>query len=214
MPSATFPRLDKTKMTVISVQPPQLPGGLMQRTQSGVINTRNTTARGWTWTESYGLIKSRDSEVQRFLAWVKWATNRMKVFTVKHPNKPGSGTDPNGTGSSGVTVNGGSQSGSSINTTGWPAGTSDVVMAGDWISIDGVDWVLEVTDSADSDGSGNATININPPIFAGSEPAGGASVTTTDVTVDAVITDSNIPETENAFYYGGLSLTFTEVPNS
>jgi hypothetical protein len=138
----------------------------------------------------------------------------MKKFTIKHLLTPGSGLAPNGTGSAGVTISGGSQTGETINTTGWPTGTSNVVMPGDVINIAGTTVVYKILESANSDGSGNATLTINPPIFSGGSPANGAAVTTTDVTYNCrIIGKPNTPNVQNSFHWGGLTVNFLEVPN-
>lgn len=95
------------------------------------------------------------------------------------------------------TVNGANQTGSSLVTAGW-ANSTQVLNAGDIISIAGVDSVnpisyrdtgslrtFVVTANVTSDGSGNATIPINPPISADTTsqfqtvtvlPANGAAI--------------------------------------
>jgi hypothetical protein len=123
---------------------------------------------------------------------------------------PGSGKSPNGTGSAGVTVDGAGQTGSSIDTTGWPTTTSNVVRAGDLIKIAGVGYTLEITDDANSDGAGAATIYFNPPIY--DAPIDTAAVTTTNVDINAVIVELSIPDIRNAFYYDGITVSFRESP--
>lgn len=211
MPS--FPRDTKvlpTGMSGISV-----PGPLQTVSQSRVVNTRSTIAAGRTWSETFEMLRAGDPTVENFLSFLRRSWNRGLVFTIKHLQTPGSGEPPNGLGTSGVQVNGGGQTGDTISTTGWPASTSDVVVAGDMISIDGVGPTLEIYQNSDSDTDGNATLYINPPIFAGSAPADLAAVTTTGVQLNATLrSEPNIPDVTNAFYYSGIELNFIEVPNA
>jgi len=152
-------------------------------------------------------------EVEGWLAWVRWAWNTGATFTIKHLTTPGSGIAPNGVGDSTVYVKGSAQSGTSLITDGWPISTSNVARAGDVISVVGVGSVLQVVDDANSDGAGDATLSVNPPIFVGSEPLDNAVITTTDVTINAVIADQPTwPPVGNAFWYQGFSLSFREAP--
>lgn len=70
---------------------------------------------------------------------------------------------PRGYGAGGGTarVNGGSQTGSSLITDGWPA-SKVVLKAGDMFSVN--DELKRCTADVTSDGSGNATISFKPPI--------------------------------------------------
>lgn len=213
MPSSTFPRPSGTEVTVETVTKPILPAGLVTTTQAGLQNLRRTQEVGWEWSESYNPVRGGDPVVEQFLSYLDWAHNQMQTFSVKHLEKPGSGVPPNGLGTTGVTVNGASQTGTTIDTTGWPASTNNVARAGDWIRIAGLGFVTQVTEDASSDVDGNATLAIVPGIYEGNAPADGASVTTTGVEVTARIKEMNRPETTNAFYYGGLSITFVEVPD-
>lgn len=210
MPSAVFPRPSvATPKTVSGIS---VPTGRRTITGSGKIQTRTSTTAGRTWTETYPLLFAGNVDVENFISWIRWAWNTGQEFTIKHLMTPGSGLAPNGTGSAGVTIDGASESGSSIATTGWPLSTSNVVRAGDLISIAGLTRTFEITDDANSDGAGDATININPSIYVGEEPANGAAVTTSSVNISAVIIEANIPEITNAFYYDDLSVTFRESP--
>lgn len=67
-----------------------------------------------------------------------------------------------GTGAGTGVVNGAGQTGSEIITDGWDASQALLLAAGDWIEIDQA--VYLVTDDVASDGAGNATISISPPI--------------------------------------------------
>lgn len=61
-------------------------------------------------------------------------------------------------------VNGGSQTGSSVESDGWPANMESLLKAGDYIGINGR--LYMVTADVDSDASGEATISIWPNIRA------------------------------------------------
>lgn len=208
MPSAVYPRpsgLYITTATGITV-----PTGRRQQAWSGAIQTRSSMNVGRAWSETYQPLKAGSADAENFISWLRWAWNTGTVFTVKHPMTPGSGIPPNGTGSGGVTINA-SQTGSSIATSGWPTSTSNVVKAGDLLSIANLGYTVEVTDDANSDGSGGATIYINPPIW--NAPTGGSAITTTSVNINAIIMELSIPGISRAFYYDGISVKFREVPS-
>ena len=72
---------------------------------------------------------------------------------------------PRGTATGTPLVAGGSQTGASLATDGWTAGVTGVLLAGDYIAFSGGSGRRElhmVTADANSDGSGNATLSIEP----------------------------------------------------
>jgi hypothetical protein len=162
------------------------------------------------WSETYQPIWAGSVEGENFVSWLRWAWNTQTIFTIDHPMTPGSGRDPNGTGTGGVTVNGASQLGSSLDTAGWPTSTSNVARAGDLIKVAGLGYTLEVTDDANSGGTGLATLNVNPPMWA--SPTNGGAVTTTNVKMSAVVMSLSVPQISNAFYYDGITVDFRESP--
>jgi len=185
-------------------------GALSSVTQFGNVQLRGTTARGFEWDETWRTLRSGDPDTEELLAFIRNAWNRGQTFDIQLLRTPGSFIDPNGTGSGGVTVDGGGQTGSSLNTTGWPISTNNVVMPGDVIEIAGISHIFQITSAANSDASGNATININPSIYSGNAPGDGASITTTGVTLSAYIASVSVPSTVDGFNYGDFTLTFAE----
>ena len=73
-------------------------------------------------------------------------------------------------------VDGATQNGGSIDTDGWDASITGQLKAGDMIQIGSK--LYEVLDDVDSDGTGDATINIWPDIPVGAEHADNAPVIT------------------------------------
>lgn len=189
---------------------PEGRSGLMVDAQRGPDQGRSTTARGVRWTEKWRNLRAGDPAVEAMLAFVRRHHRQMTVLDVTHPNKRGSGKPPMGTGASGVQVSGADQTGSSLVTTGWPAGETNVVRAGDVIRIDGLGVVFEVAADADADVSGNATIELDPSILAA--PADGAPVTTTGVLYRARIADYQVPEAGSGEIYGNVEVVFKESP--
>lgn len=208
MPTAVYPR--PSGLYLVTTSGITVPTGRRTQTWSGAIQTRSSMNVGRSWSEVYQPLKAGSADAENFISWLRWAWNTGTVFTVEHQMTPGSGVAPNGTGTGGVTVSGGSQTGSSIVTTGWPSSTSNVARAGDLINIAGVGYTLEVTDDANSSGA-VATLKVNPPIW--TAPSNGAAVTTTSVSINAIIMELDLPSVTNAFYYDEITVKFREVPN-
>jgi len=77
-----------------------------------------------------------------------------------------SATAPRGVGTGTPLVNGGSQTGNELVTDGWTTSTTGILKAGDWIQLGSGSStrLYKVLDDVNSDGSGNATINIFPDL--------------------------------------------------
>lgn len=73
-----------------------------------------------------------------------------------------SATSPKGTATGTPLVNGASQTGTSLITDGWSNSITGILQAGDYIQLG--NRLYCVLDDADSDGSGNATFEIFPPL--------------------------------------------------
>lgn len=86
-------------------------------------------------------------------------------------------TSPRGVGTGTPLVNGAGQTGSSLVTDGWTVSTTGILKAGDWIQLgSGSTTTLhKVLDDVNSDGSGNATLEIFPSLR--SSPDDDATIT-------------------------------------
>lgn len=198
---ATFPR------TILpqTVSLPKFPGPLVSVANSGVMQTRSTTRVGRTWSEQFAF--KVDENGKEFLAQIQnWFRNGTQL-DVQHQ----SFTATLGAGGGTPLVNGADQTGSTIVTDGWPNSTM-VLKAGDLITFAGVTLVYDVTADGTSDGSGNLTISINPPIFSGGSPANNAAITITA----SVVFKAKIESLELPSYYADQwimpVLTFREDP--
>ena len=125
---------------------------------------------------------------------------------------PGSGMTANGSGLGSPKVNGNDQSGTSLMTYGWTASETGVMKAGDCFTVPGVDVLFRVTADVDADGSGLATITIEPPIVAGSSPTNSGVLTIASATLTAVILDYTGATAGPDEFIGGLQVTFREAP--
>jgi hypothetical protein len=108
-------------------------------------------------------------------------------------------------------VDGANQTGSTIDVKGGSNNITNWARAGDLIKFAGLNLVYEVTADANTDGSGDVTLSIDPPIFVGGSPADEAALTTTAVTVRARVMAAQFPQTD-ASDHGMLQVTFQESP--
>lgn len=86
-------------------------------------------------------------------------------------------TSPRGVGTGTPLVNGAGQTGSSLVTDGWTVSTTGILKAGDWIQLGAgsTTTLHKVLDDVNSDGSGNATLEIFPSLR--SSPDDDAAIT-------------------------------------
>ncbi len=205
MPS--FPRTVLPRL----VSPFRVPTGLVARGQTGKDQLRTIVAMGREWDEIWPPIRVGTVEVDALLAFIEDAYNRQVVFDLTHLITPGSGRAPNGAGGGTPLVNGASQTGSALVTDGWSVSITNVVRAGDVIRIAGLSPLYRITADANSNGSGQATLGISPPIPAGSSPADNAAITRTGCSIFAYIAaPPGLPAVPPDEYLAGLALTFRE----
>lgn len=197
------------------------PAVMASRGLSGKTQLRDTGAIGRVWTETYAAlplypwsaaVKAAAQATQGWLAWLEQARARGTIFQIAHPQRQ----TLFGAGGGTPLVKGANQVGSSLAIDGLPTTTAGVYKAGDILLISGLNPVIELVADCDSDGSGNGTLTIEPPIPAGSSPADNAPITTNatpgSVTFRARLVDLQRPNVIQAQYLVGLTLTFEEMP--
>ncbi len=105
-------------------------------------------------------------------------------------------------------VNGGTQTGTSLITDGWPNSTA-VLLPGDFIQIENYTKVYQVTDTVTSDGSGNATIPIYPALR--TSPTDNLGIVTSVLFRCALGSDSLDVDWSQCLYALGFTITLVEV---
>ena len=136
-------------------------------------STRTTGAQRWVVTADWqGLTRAQFAPIQAFVIAQRgqWDSFSMVLPGHKAPQGVASGTP---------LVNGASQSGRTLVTKGWSASVNGILKAGDFIGITGQTKIYMVTSDANSDASGNATLNIEPALMAA--PTDGAALTVRNV---------------------------------
>jgi len=186
-----------------------LPTGLRQRSHSGKIQLRNTQQVGFIWKETWDLLNVKDVSDMGLMAFVRNAFNRQVILDTSLLLSPGSGLTRNGQGtpSGAITVDGAAQTGSNLDTTGWPDDQTNAVRAGDLISVE--NRLFEVSADASANGDGDCVIPVTPNVF--DSPANGATVTISAVTARSMIWKLPAFPTNRAPSYYSMTLDFVEV---
>lgn len=193
----------------VEVTFPQMPTGLLSPSQSGVLQFRATQQVGRRWTETFGLIDAETATGRAVLTEINQLWRNGTIFNITHRRL----LTVLGAGGGAPLVNGAGQTGSSIVTDGWPNNTV-VLKAGDIVNFGAGPPPIhyDVTSDVSSNGSGQATIPINPPIFAGASPADNGVITfgalTWRVRIVAVEMPSGAAATLGRF--SGLRVTMQE----
>lgn len=124
---------------------------------------------GARWRARYELVPMRRetfAELQSILIRLKGRVNRLNAYD---PDA----TSPRGTVAGTILVNGASQTGTSLDCDGFANNATGLFLPGDYFEVGGE--LKMVTASVDSNGSGEATIEFEPPLRA--SPSDNASIT-------------------------------------
>lgn len=153
----------------IEVTMPVMPMPLLSIAQSGKIQVRSIQQVGRQWSETFDLIDTETDVGRAFYEELNEYIRSGASFNYVHQRLK----TLRGAGGGTPLVNGASQTGTSIVTDGWPASTT-VLKVGDLVQFADLKIVHDVTANVVSNGSGQAAVTINPPVFAGSSPADDA----------------------------------------
>lgn len=202
---ATFPR------TVLPIASSDLfsPGALKALSNAGLMQIRNTKQVGWSWTDVWGLLNVHTPDDNTLRAFVKKAWNRGEIYDIVHPQVPGSGIAPNGLGTAGILVDGGGQVGDVLLTDQWPTNTPNCVRAEDALKFVGDNAVYIVTADAGSNGVGEVSIPLSPPLRL--SPANDVAVTNTGVLFRVtILSRSRFEPSRSPSYYADMTVVHTE----
>lgn len=189
---------------------PWLPGALKDIAHSGGVQLRATKQVGWTWEETWGLLRVTNVDHEALMTTIDYMWNRGIIDTVTHPLVPGSGLDPNGVGGGAPVVAGAGQTGNSINLSGASVGITNWKRTGDVVKFAGDNAVYRARSNANSDGGGLVTLDIVPNLRL--SPANLAAVTISGVTFRVVtLGRSRFEPSRSPSYFAGLTVVFTEM---
>ena len=204
---ATFPR------TILpnTVKPAKVPGGLVSVGTTGGVQLRGNVRAGRTWDERWHALVAGSTNVELLIAFVEEHYNKPATFDILHQLLPGCGKAPNGAGGGTPLVVGSSEAGDSIATDGWPNSTT-VMRRGDCFKLNALNQLFRViTADVVSNGSGVATVQLNPPILVGSSPANNAALSLTGNTMRAIVVDYDLPDVD-ASEFVSMRVRFLEAP--
>lgn len=127
---------------------------------------------GHKWTATYNLPPLNASDAGQWIAFLTKLRGQTHSFFAYDPARTTAQGSPSGT----PLVNGAGQTGTSLVTDGWTNSTA-ILKAGDYISVDAtLRQLYMVVADVSSDGSGNATLTIEPPIRTSPEQNSGITV--------------------------------------
>jgi len=113
---------------------------------------------GQWWEVDINLPPMERADAEEWIAFLASLNGHEGYFLFGDPD----GTSPRGIGTGTPKVNGASQTGQTLITDGWTASQTGIMKAGDYIQIDNN--LYKVLVDADSDGDGDATLEIFPKI--------------------------------------------------
>lgn len=183
----------------------ELPGSFKIWGRSGKVQTRTLGASGRSWEELFPAMDVEAQATKEFLAIINNYLRSGETFTIAHRDY----LTPNGAGGGTPKVAGGSQTGSTIDTDGWPNNTL-VLKAGDLFTMVGVADAKDMLADATSDGGGAATLSFGPPILSGGSPGNNADLTITNVKMTCILDDVILPRSGPTRAQSGLKLVFRE----
>ena len=131
-------------------------GAVQESPLNGKRHTLSRPGSKWSVTLSFSGLTMRETGIlSSFLTLLDGFSHRFTLHdhSLLTPDGGGGGTPR---------VNGAGQTGTTLNTDGWPLSTSGVLLRGDMFSVNGE--LKKVTADASSNGSGQATIQFGPPL--------------------------------------------------
>lgn len=166
-----------------------------------------TGGQVWNWKATYqNLTVSEWAVITAFLAKQRGSFGKFQfnIHTAGYPAARGIATGtPLTKGAASIGAN-------SLDTDGWTINQTGIMKAGDFITVAGHKKLYMITDDANSDGIGDATLNVEPELFFAY--ADNAVITIANVLVTVMVQDRfEIPI--NAPQLVDLALSFEEVTN-
>ena len=193
--------------------PMRFPSGLQAWGDSGRGQGRAVQNMGRTWDEVYSVLDCNRQSVRAFIEAVNRSMRSgLILWDVQHPYWH----SRFGLGGGTPLVNGAGQTGSNLIVDGASNSITNWLRGGDIIKVVGAPVVIDVTADVNTNGSGQATIPIHPPIFVGAAPADNAAVEINPASIfflAAITAVQDFPLMDSSRYIdAGLTLTWREQP--
>lgn len=194
------------------VTPPAFPDGGESWSQSGKGQFRSFGNVGRVWQETYSAINMLTTTGRAFIEQINRSRREKLLWDIQNPHW----TTNYGTGGGTPQVDGGSQSGSTLNIKSATPNITNWLRAGDIFKITGFAIIFDVKANANTDGAGKTALQISPPIFMGQSPANNTAITINAASIffNAVLIDVEMPDIDaDGILLPGMTLTFREQPS-
>lgn len=204
-----FPRTIKSRLST----PPEFPDGFGQWGHSGKGQFRSYDNVGRVWQEIYASIDTHTTDGRALLRAINQSKREKTIWTIQHPHWKTN----YGAGGGSPEIDGADQTGNTLDIDGASNNITNWVRDGDIIQVAGISLVLDVVANANTNGSGEVTVTIHPPIFAGDSPTNGVAVEIDPASIwfSAVLVNVQMPDIEaDGVMMPGLTLTWREQPDA
>lgn len=206
--SPAFPRTIASRLT----SPPEFPDGLEQWGQSGRGQFRSHDNVGRVWEEIYPAVDLLTANGRALIAAINQARREKIIWDIQPPHW----RDNYGVGGGSPAIDGGSQTGDTLNIKNGPATITNWLRWGDIVKIAGLQLIYDVRGNVDTDSLGEAELPISPPIFAGGSPADSAAIEidASLIFFKAVLSGAQMPDIEaHGVMAAGMTLVWREQPS-
>ena len=197
-----------TTLTFPSLVPQSCEWALVSNTQAhrsplnGTVQTLELPGSRWAATLRFDNLNQADTRTMvAFLAKLRGRAGRFYLYdhSLAAPRGIATGTP---------LVKGASQTGASLITDGWTISQTGILKAGDYIGVNGE--LKIVTADVNSDGIGDATLSIEPPLR--SSPADNAAITVTRPTCTMMLADDDQTKwSTQPGFWSGMVISCVEV---
>jgi len=160
---------------------------------------------GSIWIARYTIPKMKRETAAAWIAFFSKLEGKFNTFNAYDPNWKINRGISAGT----PLVNGVSQTGSILITDGWTISTKNILMQGDYFSVNGE--LKQITDNVNSDVGGNATINFKPALR--ESPAENEVISVNPATTTMYLSSNNVLsdyESDEKGVYNSLTFSGAE----
>jgi len=157
----------------------------------------------WSFILVYNSSLTRD-DCEEIYSFIQKQSNGFETFTITLPDK----SVPRGTATGSPSVNGAGQTGSSISVQGFTPNITNIMRKGDIFKFNGHTKVYMVVDDANSNGSGQTTLNFSPPLIV--SPASDEVIIVNNVPFTVIFDDEMSSYTGDPGLFYGLTIPLIE----
>ncbi|MCG7984739.1 MAG: hypothetical protein JAY90_18555 [Candidatus Thiodiazotropha lotti] len=166
----------------------------------GTVQTLTLPGARWSVDYPFYLDNSNGRRLIGFLGKLSGQGNTFTIhdFSFEEPNGVGTGTP---------LVAGASQTGSTLDTDGWTVSQTGILLSGDYFEVNGELKIM--TEDADSDAGGNATLTFQPPLR--SSPPDSDPITVSKPTAIMMLDEDSYTYSVDQNKYYSINISCIEV---